>query len=206
MHFPPIPAASPMASEPILTSSYQPLPIPSPTLTFRHRRIMHFLTPPDFLLLPPAFQLRHRMVRSIFSRMTIPSPMAILNQTDTVNKVSLSPSLTIFYLTIFQGSFSQPNHLSHTYEYNTPVPHRDREVNIWKLACQERVEFLWVMFRLSTFIELTITMQASSIRRRHDQSPRRIAGSRPPPISLQPILPHPRLEHAVPTIYAGLVR
>ncbi|KAG1812706.1 hypothetical protein EV424DRAFT_1568086 [Suillus variegatus] len=36
-----------------------------------------------------------------------------------------------------QPTFSQPN----SFDY-TPAPHRDREVNIWKLACQERVEFL----------------------------------------------------------------
>ncbi|KAG1760875.1 hypothetical protein EDD22DRAFT_954554 [Suillus occidentalis] len=35
------------------------------------------------------------------------------------------------------AAFSQPN----PFEY-TPAPHRDREVNIWKLACRKRVEFL----------------------------------------------------------------
>ncbi|KAG2109094.1 hypothetical protein BD769DRAFT_1498227 [Suillus cothurnatus] len=44
-----------------------------------------------------------------------------------------------------QATFSQPN----SFDY-TPVPHRDREVNIWKLACQERVEFLLRRYGIDT--------------------------------------------------------
>ncbi|KAG1820894.1 uncharacterized protein BJ212DRAFT_967281 [Suillus subaureus] len=44
-----------------------------------------------------------------------------------------------------QATFSQPN----SFDY-TPAPHRDREVNIWKLACQERVEFLLRRYGIDT--------------------------------------------------------
>ncbi|KAG2341273.1 hypothetical protein BDR05DRAFT_1001917 [Suillus weaverae] len=41
-----------------------------------------------------------------------------------------------------QATFSQLDY--------TPAPHRDREVNIWKLACQERVEFLLRRYGIDT--------------------------------------------------------
>ncbi|OAX32609.1 hypothetical protein K503DRAFT_787089 [Rhizopogon vinicolor AM-OR11-026] len=63
-----------------------------------------------------------------------------------------------------QGAFSQPNHL--TYDY-TPVAHRDREVNIWKLACQERVEFLLHRYGIDTIKALV----ASQARIRYQSSP-----------------------------------
>ncbi|KAG2129504.1 uncharacterized protein EDB93DRAFT_1108681 [Suillus bovinus] len=44
-----------------------------------------------------------------------------------------------------QPTFSQSN----SFDY-TPAPHRDREINIWKLACQERVEFLLRRYGIET--------------------------------------------------------
>ncbi|KAG1737074.1 uncharacterized protein EDB91DRAFT_488338 [Suillus paluster] len=59
-----------------------------------------------------------------------------------------------------QGTFSQPH--TNSYEY-APVPHRDREVNIWKLACQERVEFLLRRYGIDTIKALV----ASEARARY---------------------------------------
>ncbi|KAG0705857.1 hypothetical protein DFH29DRAFT_251651 [Suillus ampliporus] len=82
--------------------------------------------------------LPHLQIPSLPSQMNLFSQIAILSPTHTPNKVLFFPSSTLLSH-IITGSFSQPH--TNSYEY-TPVPHRDREVNIWKLACQERVEFL----------------------------------------------------------------
>ncbi|KAG2047774.1 hypothetical protein BDR06DRAFT_963547 [Suillus hirtellus] len=76
------------------------------------------------------FQIQHSPTKSI--------PMDTTNPTDTPNNVCSSFSFLPSSNTT-PATFSQPN----SFDY-TPAPHRDREVNIWKLACQERVEFLLV--------------------------------------------------------------
>ncbi|KAG1759503.1 hypothetical protein EDD22DRAFT_994478 [Suillus occidentalis] len=97
--------------------------IPNPI--FPHLKIIHF-------------QIPHSLPKSI--------PVDTTNPTDTPNKVySLLHSIPPSNTTSGPAAFSQPN----SFDY-TPAPHRDREVNIWKLACQERVEFLLRRYGIDT--------------------------------------------------------